>query len=78
MSRIYDILKKWKDECGAKGVTQFKYSFLTGTLTIFTPFPGHFIGKAGCYMNKYIEIFKNEISSFNNIKFEETDYYYIP
>ncbi len=75
MARIYDILIKWKEECGAKGVTQFKYSFSTGILTIFTAYPGYFIGKAGCHINKYTEIFKNEIHGLNSIKIEETDYY---
>lgn len=77
MSRVYDILRKWKEECGSKGVTQFKYSFSTGILTIYTAFPGYFIGKAGCYVDKYTEVFKNEIHGFNSIKFEVTDYYYI-
>lgn len=74
MSQICDILREWKKECEYKGVIQFKHSYSTGILTIFTAYPGYLIGKEGCHAYKYIEIFKNKIIGFDTIKFVETDH----
>jgi hypothetical protein len=77
MRKIREILKQWKLECGAKGVVQFKYSYIDGVLKIFTAYPGYFIGKAGVYTTKYSDILKNTITGFKRVNFEETDHYCI-
>jgi hypothetical protein len=77
MRKIREILRQWKLECGAKGVAQFKYSYTDGVLTIFTPYPGYFIGRAGVYTTKYSDILKDAVTGFKQIKFEETSPYCI-
>lgn len=76
MKQIYEILKEWKKESGAKGVIQFKYSCLTGNLTIYTSYPGWLIGKAGLLVEKYRNILKEKIIGFKSLEIVETDYYY--
>lgn len=75
--QIIDILTQWKYECKATTILQFKMSYSTGILIIYTSQPGYFIGKAGCYFNKYTEMFKEEFSGFNNIEIVEVDNYVI-
>jgi ribosomal protein S3 len=77
MEKIYEILKEWKTESKTNGVIQFNYSYRTGNLTIYTSYPGWFIGKAGCYFDKYTNMLKNQMSSFKSIKIIETNYYYV-
>lgn len=78
MEYIFKILKAWKEESMMeRGVIQFKYNYSTGILVLYTTYPGWLIGKAGCHINKYTEIFKNEIYGFNSIEFIQTDYNYV-
>jgi ribosomal protein S3 len=77
MKQIYEILKEWKEESKAGGVIQFKYDYRTGELTIYTSYPGWLIGRAGCCVNKYSDILKEQIPSFKSLKIIETDYYFI-
>ena len=68
---IQKVLKEWKQESGAKRVIQFRYR--DGILSIFTSEPGYMIGKAGCLVNKYEDILKNEFSDFTKVEFTETE-----
>lgn len=69
---IQKILKDWKVESGASRVVQFRYR--EGILTIYTSQPGYLIGKAGCLVYKYEDIFKNKLRDFDKVSFVETDY----
>ena len=70
---LINMLKEWKRECRATTIVQFSYNYITGILIIYTSQPGYFIGKSGCYINKYLELCKRDNSSFNNIEIYETD-----
>lgn len=77
MSKIQEILKQWKEDSKADGVLQFKYSYLDGTLWLYTHYCGYYIGRAGTLVDKYRAILQKEIVGFTELKFTETDYYYI-
>ena len=70
---LINMLTEWKRECRATTIVQFSYNYITGILIIYTSQPGCFIGKAGCHAHKYMEIFKEEFSGFNNIEIVEVD-----
>lgn len=72
---IRKILKAWKDESGATRIIQFQYK--NGILEIFTSQPGWLIGKGGALVYKYEQILKKELHDFKNLKFIETDYYWV-
>lgn len=72
------IIKEWKDEAGVKGIIQINaLSTVRDTLTICTDRPGFMIGKGGCLIDKYREKIQNEYSNIKEIKFVETDSWYI-
>jgi hypothetical protein len=71
------LIKQWKDEAGCKGVIQYKYSYLTNTLTIFTPYPVYLIGEGGMLVDKYKPMFKNIRNELNSIEFVETNLKFI-
>ena len=76
--RITEIIKQWKDEAGVKGIVQINaYPTVRDTLTICTDRPGFMIGKGGCLIDKYREKIQNEYPSIKEIKFVETDSWYI-
>lgn len=71
--KIQKILRLWKEESGVTRVIQFKYR--NGMLQIFTSQPGWLIGKGGILVNKYKQIFKNELHDFQELKIIETSHY---
>jgi len=76
-TKIGKIIKQWKDEAGCRGVIQYKYSYLTKTLTIYTTYPGYLIGKGGSIVDKYRTILKDEFREDISIQFIETELEYI-
>ena len=77
MEYIAKIVKQWKDESQCEGVIQFNYTYSTGILIIYSPYPGFLVGKAGCHIDKYNLIFKDVIHGFNKIEFIQTNYYFV-
>lgn len=64
---IDKILCKWCEEAGADHHLVYynitHHVFKKGDkLTIYHPFPGRLIGKAGVYINKYKQEFKKELN----------------
>jgi ribosomal protein S3 len=74
---IKAILSSWKEEVNVQGVIQYKLSFTTRELTIFTSKPGYFIGKAGCHVDKYLKMLKEKHLGIESIKFQEVDSFVI-
>ena len=76
--RLTEIIKQWKDEASVKGIIQINAcSTVRDTLTICTDRPGFMIGKGGCLIDKYREKIQKEYSNIKEIKFVETDSWYI-
>lgn len=73
--RINKILKQWKIESGTKKVIQYRYR--EGTLSIYTSQPGYLIGGAGALVNKYEEILAKELNDFKDVKFVETESFWV-
>ena len=72
------IIKEWKDEAGVKGIIQINALFtVRSALTIYTDRPGLMIGKGGCLVDKYREKIQKEYPNIKEIKFVETDSWYI-
>ena len=72
------IIKEWKDEAGVKGIIQINaLSTVRSALTICTDRPGPMIGKGGCLVDKYREKIQKEYPNIKEIKFVETDSWYI-
>ena len=72
------IIKEWKDEAGVKGIIQInELSTVRSALTICTDRPGLMIGKGGCLVDKYREKIQKEHPNIKEIKFVETDSWYI-
>lgn len=72
---IQRIIREWKKESKTTRVIQFQYK--RGILTIYTSQPGWLIGRRGVLVDKYFEIFKKELLDLKELKFEETDYYWV-
>lgn len=71
--RIQRIIKQWKEEAGVTRVIQWTYK--DGILAIYTAQPGFLIGKGGALVDKYKEIFKQELGMcFEKIDMIETDW----
>lgn len=69
--RIQRIVKQWKEEAGVTHVIQWTYK--DGILTLYTAQPGFLIGKGGVLVDKYKEIFKQELGMcFEKIDMIET------
>ena len=76
--RLTEIIKQWKDEAGVKGIVQISsLPTVRHKLTICTDRPGLMIGKGGCLIDKYREKIQKEYSNIKEIKFVETDSWYI-
>ena len=76
--RLTELIKQWKDEAGVKGIVQINaLPTVRHTLTICTDRPGLMIGKGGCLVDKYREKIQKEYSNIKEIKFVETDSWYI-
>ena len=76
--RLTQIIKEWKDEAGVKGIIQISaLPTVRSTLTICTDRPGLMIGKGGCLVDKYREKIQKEYPNIKEIKFVETDSWYI-
>ena len=79
MERVTDIIKKWKQEAGLgenEVVLTNPYPNISDIITIYTSKPGCFIGKEGKLYKKYFDIIKEKFGA-TDIKFEETDSWYI-
>lgn len=71
---IQKIIKQWKKEAGTNRVVQWKLC-MDKTLKIYTSQPGFLIGKGGALVDKYKEIFKQELGvRFEKIDMIETDW----
>ena len=76
--RLTELIKQWKYEADVKGIIQINaYPTIRDTLTICTDRPGLMIGKGGCLIDKYKEKIQNEYPNIKEIKFVETDSWYI-
>lgn len=73
---ITNIIKEWKDEAGVTGIIQVS-AFPYKTLTICVDRPGLMIGLHGSLVNKYKEKLKKCYTGLEEIKFVETDRWYI-
>ena len=52
----------------AKANQPISYNYDSGTLYIYTPRPGYFIGKAGALINKYRIIITEAFDAFDFVK----------
>jgi hypothetical protein len=73
--KLKKLLNQWKKESGATGVIQFSY--WEGVLKIYTSEPMYLCGEKGILINKFIELFKEELYDFTTLKIIETDSYWI-
>lgn len=76
--RLTQIIKEWKDEADIKGIIQINACpTVRNILTICTDRPGLMIGKGGCLIDKYKKMIQKEYPNIKEIKFLETDNWYI-
>ena len=73
---VASILKEWKDEAKVEGIIQIN-AFYDKTLKIYTNRPGPMIGLHGCLYEKYKTKLQEIMPTLKEIKFEETDRWYI-
>lgn len=77
-NEISKIIKEWKDEAGVEGLILIGvFPSFRETITICTDRPGLMIGNGGRLINKYKEKLKNINRNLKDIKFVETDSWYI-
>ena len=75
---IAKIIKEWKDEAGVTNtILVGVYPSFRETITICTDSPGLMIGYHGELVNKYQEKLKEINHNLKEIKFVETESYYI-
>ena len=75
---ISKIIKEWKDEAKVPEVIQVSpYSSTSKTITIFTSKPGWLIGKNGVLHNKYFDKLKEVNKNLSELKYVETDGWYV-
>lgn len=75
---IIEIIKEWKHEADVPGVILTGvYPSFKETITICTSRPGSMIGKGGELVEKYKERLKEINPNLKEIKFIETDQYFI-
>ena len=76
--RLTEIIKQWKDEAGVKGIVQIgAFHTVRHKLIICTDRSGFMIGKGGYLVYKYKEKIQKEYPNIKEIKFVETDSWYI-
>lgn len=71
-NRISETIQYWKDDAHIHEPIMYDINWETREITIYTTRPGWLIGKAGCLVNKYTEIMKEEWPVFKGFKFKET------
>lgn len=72
MYKFDKVISLWKMEARLNEPVMYDVNYDTKEILIYTTHPGWLIGKAGCLVNKYTEIMKEEWSIFNRFKFKET------
>lgn len=75
---ISNIFKEWKKEAGVEEIILIgAFPNSADTIKICTDKPGFMIGKGGSLLDKYKKKLKEYNPSLENIKFIETDSWYI-
>ena len=75
---LFSIIKEWKKESKVKGVILVNHDCATNkALTICTSKPGSMIGKHGVTIKKYLEKIKMIDANIKQIRFVETNNWYI-
>lgn len=72
MRKFDKVISLWKMEAHLNEPVMYDVNYDTKEILIYTTRPGWLIGKAGCLINKYTEIMKEEWSIFKGFKFKET------
>lgn len=70
-SKLYEIMKAYKEEAHVKHTILFRYTH--HKLIICTDQPGYMIGMRGALCSKYKEICRNIDKNFEGIEFVETE-----
>lgn len=75
---ICDILAAWKAESHISTKNRvIQYTYRGGVLTLYVSLPGYLIGPGGKLINKYRKLLSNSFSNFKEIKFVETEPYWV-
>ncbi len=69
--RNEDFLRRWCEEAGVKTPVGYCRDYSSKSYVIYTDKPGWLIGRAGCLVDKYTKIMKEEFAGLEKIKFVE-------